>query len=118
MVTLAEFDDGLGLGRLLPLDDVNFHVHGLDEIQALGGLQVLRRAIRFAEDRIGRVEPVQAELLQVPQMLMGIDDRQGAAAIPAGSPRLGPHTAGVRVQPGRGCQPGRGADEGPAIHGC
>ncbi len=56
--------------------DGHFHVDGFDEVQAFRGLEIVLHDETAAKRR-SRLQPRQAKFRQVPQMLMGVDDRRG-----------------------------------------
>lgn len=64
----------LGLRDLLGRIDVHFHVNGLDDVQSLGRFGVVAGDVAAGKDG-AFLDPVKAELVQVPQMLVRIDDR-------------------------------------------
>ena len=70
---LAQLDDVFRLGFLLRRIDVHFHVDALDDVQSLGGLEVIGHEVVLGEGRPFR-DPRELELLDVPEVLVCVDD--------------------------------------------
>ena len=59
---------------LLRWDHVDFEVDGLHDIQSLGRLEIIPQAEAAIKNRRSFAEPGEPEAVEVPQVLVGIDD--------------------------------------------
>ena len=75
--------------------DIDLHVDRLDDVQAAGRLQILRRRVPPVQE-VGRpLQPRRPDDFQVPQVLMGIHDRHcRRLLVRCGPAALGQHSAG------------------------
>jgi hypothetical protein len=76
IVAAAQFDDVLGLLAVLSRIDGNFHVNGLDDIQPARRLQVVGGQKTSSQQGVSG-HPRHAKAVQIPQVLVRVDDRQG-----------------------------------------
>jgi hypothetical protein len=70
----AQVDNILGFCQALVGRDGDLHVHRAHHVQPVGGLQVVGHRIVAVQNVARAVEPREAEALEVPEVLVGVDD--------------------------------------------
>ncbi|KKL16202.1 hypothetical protein LCGC14_2497950, partial [marine sediment metagenome] len=112
IVPNADFVSGTvtnwGLGNLVGRVDGHFHVDRLDHVEAFGRLEIVFRQEASIQQGVV-LDPLQAKLLQIPKVLMRVDDRKrsrrlgsfGLAGFAGRDAQCMACTAGQRTSGGR-----------------
>ena len=100
VLAFAEPDDVLGLTGLLAGIDVDLHVHRLDHVEALGGLEEVSRDVTAGQHLRRPGQPRRLEFREIPKMLVCVDDRQQLSLLCCDEGRCGAQDARRKSCPG------------------